>query len=387
MRQWRLTTGVVALGTMAAWAGWQYSNGSRSASSAPSVATEESVVPPNDTTGETLRFEHSDANGLGRASTPEPDDDYSAEDEEMIAEIADRQANFDELLKQPPMVVWQHWQTVFEQNDVSELALVNHALAQRLQQVGDETVYQAIRERLQQADLPNERKAWLVALLTEIATPAALDILLDAALNPSDAELHNTVLDGIRQMGDRRWDGRFHPELSPLLEEAWSQADHADAELLTTLALTMAKAGAPNGVEQLVAAIANSGKTMQEIQHGQDARAHAALNALVEVRNPDTILVLSRWFHSASFGETAFEASGRALAAMGLPEATKVLLEWAKHAPDNAAPLAGRWLGEVRDTESVQLLRDVVSRNEPFQSGVVKEKLAVGLIRVEPTLQ
>lgn len=388
MRQWRLTTAVVALGTMAAWAGWQYASGSRSASSAPSAATEQSVAAPNDATGETLRLQHSDNNGPGRASTPEFNDDYSAEDEEMIAGVGGRQAAYDQLLEQPPMAVWQHWQMLFEQNDVSELALANHALGRRLQQVGDETVYQAIRERLQQADLPNERKAWLVALLTEVATPAALDILLDAALNPSDAELRNTVLDGIRQMGDRRWDGRFHPELSALLEDAWSQADHADAELLTALALTMAKAGAANGVEQLVAAIANSGKSMQEIQHGQDARAHAALNALMEVRNPEAIPTLVKWFNSAySSDDTAFIASGDALAAMGLPEATKILLEWAKHTADNAAPLAGRWLGEVRDTESVQLLRDVVSRSEPFQSGVVKEKLAGALVRVEPTLQ
>lgn len=388
MRQGRLTTVALALGTMAAWAGWQYANGSRSASSGHSAATEQSVAAPNDAAGETLGPRHSDNNGPGRASTPEANDDYSAEDEEMIAGIGGRQAAYDQLLEQPPMEVWQHWQTLFEQNEVSELALINNALARRLQQVGDETVYQAIRERLQQADLPNERKAWLVALLTEVATPAALDILLAEALRGSDTELRKTMLDGIREMGDRRWEGRFHPELSPLLAEAWSQADHADAELLTALALSMAKAGAANGVEQLVAAIANSGKTMQEIQHGQDARAHAALNALREVRNPEAIPTLVKWFNSAySSDDTAFIASGDALAAMGLPEATKILLEWAKHVPDNAAALAGRWLGEVRDTGSVQLLRDVVSRNEPFQSGAVKEKLAGALIRVDPTRQ
>jgi hypothetical protein len=293
----------------------------------------------------------------------------------MIAGIGGRQAAYDQLLEQPPMEVWQHWQTLFEQNEVSELTLVNHALAQRLQQVEDQKVYEAINERLQQADLPNERKAWLVALLTEVATPAALDILLDAAINQSDAELRNTALDGIRQMGDRRWDGRFHPELSPALETTWSQAGAMDAGLLTALALTMAKLGAPSGVEQLMETVDGSGKALQDIDQEHDPRAYAAVSALEAIRNPDAIAVLAKWFQTFSLGETTFEASGEALAAMGLPEATKVLLKWAKQAPDDAASLAGKWLGEVRDTESAQLLHEAASQGETFRSEQVKQKL------------
>lgn len=326
----------VGFGIIAAWASWQYASGHRSVSSAPS-ATEPSAA-PSELPGGTSGPRYSENNGAGQASAPEPNGDYSAEDEEMIAGIGGRQAVFDQLLEQPPMEVWQHWQTL-EQNEVSELTLVNHALAQRLQQVGDEGVYQAIKERLQQTDLPNERKAWLVGLLTETATPAALDILLDTTINQSDADLRNSVLDGIGRMGDRRWDGRFHPELSPALEASWSQAGPMDAELLTTLALTMAKVGAPSGVEQLMEIVAQSGEALREIDQNQDPRAYAAVNALEAIRNPDAILVLSRWFHSASLGEGAFEASGRALAAMGLAEATKFLLGWARHAPDDAAPL------------------------------------------------
>jgi hypothetical protein len=63
---------------------------------------------------------------------------------------------------------------------------------------------------------------------------------------------------------------------------------------------------------------------------------------------------------------------------MGSPEATNVLLSWAKQAPDAGAPLVKTWFSDVSDEKSLNLLRAAISPSAgaTFISARVKESIA-----------
>ena len=59
-----------------------------------------------------------------------------------------------------------------------------------------------------------EIKAILLDLLAEIATTEALRQLLSLAEQGTNSPLYIQVLQALSRIGDNRWDGRFHTELS-----------------------------------------------------------------------------------------------------------------------------------------------------------------------------
>jgi hypothetical protein len=89
----------------------------------------------------------------------------------------------------------------------------------------------------------------------------------------------------------------------------------------------------------------------------------------------------------ADLEDVVFIASGDALAAIGRPEATEALLEWAKQAPREATPLVERWFRQIRDSVSLDSLHKDLLQNKPFRSEQIKEKLAVTLKEVEPVVE
>jgi len=62
---------------------------------------------------------------------------------------------------------------------------------------------------------------------------------------------------------------------------------------------------------------------------------------------------------------------------MGNVEATKILLEWARTAPDTAAAQSTQWLGTAasQDPDSSRFLLTELSQNDVFQSAQVKSGL------------
>lgn len=297
-----------------------------------------------------------------------------------------RQQHFDRLVEQPPDSLWSYWQQLLNDHQVTQLEMATYALAHKLRQAGNEGIYSSIAEVLREPSLSTDQKRWVVDLLTETATSEALKVVLNEAVNSQPSALQRLLLESILKMTNNRWDARFHPELSPVLEEVWNQRPD-DWELLLTVARGIANAGSERGATLLLRAVANSGPTVTEVEKGKNLPALAALQALKKIRNPEVVPILARELTHADLEDVVFIASGDALAAMGRPEATEALLEWAKQAPREATPLVRKWFRQVRDSVSLERLHKDLLQNKPFHSEQIKEKLAVTLKEIEPVVE
>jgi hypothetical protein len=199
----------------------------------------------------------------------------------------DGQQYYDDLLNESPETVWEQWKWLLRTNG-DELEITDLALSQVLQSKPSDQVYEDIRTMLNNSSFPLQQRASLVSLLARIATPESLDIILAAIQgNAVDTELRPSLLRGIETVGNYRWNGRFHIELSPALESAWKKS-LGDEELHSTLAFSIAALGAPNGVELL----------MTGLQQSLDVGEAYSLAALKRVRNPEALPVLTRWYDS-----------------------------------------------------------------------------------------
>jgi hypothetical protein len=297
-----------------------------------------------------------------------------------------RQQYFDRLVEQPPDSLWSYWQQLLNDQQMTQLEIATYALAYRLHQAGNEEIYSGIAQVLGESSLSIDQKRWVVDLLTETATPEALRVVLNEAVNSSPSALRRLLLESIVRVTNNRWDARFHSELSPVLEEVWNQQP-GDWESLLAVARGIANVGSKRGVTVLLRAVADSGPIITEIEKGENLPAVAALQALKKIRNPEGVPILARELTRADLEDVVFIASGDALAAMGRSEATEVLLEWAKQAPREAAPLVERWFRQVRDSVSLESLHKELLQSKPFRSERIKEKLAVTLKDIEPVVE
>ena len=203
----------------------------------------------------------------------------------------------------------------------------------------------------------NEFARWhLVETLGEAATPRALQALVDLLhFEDTPRDLESILLRQIARVGDIRWGGRFQEELAPLLEQEWSRAQ-AREPLLSVLSLALAKIGAPKSVELLLNEVLRGSRTIPEFEQRNDPRAWAAFDALEKIRNVRAIPVLERCLRQSSVGSMELVTSGRALAFMGQPGATSVLIQWAQGFPQDGSSLIDDWLSRMRDQTSVDLL-------------------------------
>ena len=297
-----------------------------------------------------------------------------------------RQQHFDRLVEQPPDALWSHWRQLLNDHQVTQLEMATYALAHKLRQAGSEEIYSNITEVLRESSLSTDQKRWVVDLLAETATSEALKVVLNEAVNSQPSALQGLLLEGILKMTNNRWDARFHPELSPVLEEIWNQRP-GDWELLVTVATGIANVGSERGATLLLRTVTNGRPTVTEVEKGKNLPALAALRALRKIRNPEVVPILAKELTHADLKDGVFIASGDALAAMGRPEATDALLEWAKQAPREATPLVKKWFRQIRDSVSLERLHKDLLQNKPFHSEQIKETLAVTLKEIEPVVE
>jgi hypothetical protein len=200
----------------------------------------------------------------------------------------EQQEYFDNLHDQSPEIVWEQWIWLLK-TDGDELNLTNTALAQVLQKNPSEQVYTDMHDMLNDSSLLLEQRASVVSLLAETATPASLNIILSALRdNATDTNLRQSLLGGIETIGDYRWDGRFHTELSPSLESAWLDLPH-DEELHSALGMSIANIGATSGVDLL----------MNDLQRSSYASGwDSSFKAIRTVRNPEALPVFTQWYES-----------------------------------------------------------------------------------------
>lgn len=228
------------------------------------------------------------------------------------------------------------------------------------------SVYGAIDLFLADPGLGYRAKFQLIEMLGRTATPEALSLLLQTAQDGTLPELQQLVLKMIRGTGQVQWGGRFHEELSPLLEEAWDSAGRTPG-LREAVAEALAGVGAASGLERLYTEALRGGPTLSTFAAQEDNLAWEVLDVFRRVRNPAAVPTLASRLGDQPLDNLELVLSGTALAAMGRPEATAALLGWAEGSNRHVGALLQPWFAEVRDPDSFALLERAVS--EPTRFG------------------
>lgn len=298
-----------------------------------------------------------------------------------LTRITVRQDYYNSLLQQQPITLWQQWIGLLEATDKNhQMAwmLIGYALPYRLQtSQNQELVYQQMADIVSHSDNSLKAREQTIQILGWTATVPALQILLDETFRHSpDSEIRLKLLYAIEQLADVRWDNRFHPELSGLLETAWQQVQYTDdMPLLLTIGVAIAKIGAPEGVELLFNSITNSQVDTPE----QPPQVIAALKALLEVRNPVLVPLLANNLTAYQPDNPIFLVSGEALATMGNLQATKHLFNWATSAPESMAALTNDWFSLIKDSPSGNWIVTQLEENRPFLNQQVKQGVINGI--------
>jgi hypothetical protein len=253
--------------------------------------------------------------------------------------------------------------------DPGQLDLAWRLLVPKLQtELGDADkaqVYTTIESLLLGAELEHGEKAQLVEMLGRTATPESVRLLIDLAQRNSLPELQPLIHLMIRDTGDFQWEGRFHEELSPILEQAWGPAEAARG-LREPLANAIAGVGARSGIELLYREALRGGETVAEFSSQQDNLAWHVMDVFQKIRNPAAVPLLADRLGEQPLDNLALGLSGSALAAMGRPEATSALLRWAEQSQRDVGQLAEPWFSEVRDPDSLALLEKAVAAPARF---------------------
>ena len=294
------------------------------------------------------------------------------------------------LPKQNAYELWDTWKKHLQQGTLQQIPIVNALLADRLRKQSEPEIYQDIDDILASMAYPIEVKALLLDLLSETAVPESLAELLKLAEAGPESPLYAFVLQAIANIGDNRWDGRFHEELSPPLETVWSNPKVADESYLSAVGTAIAEIGAPTGVTQLIKSVSgNSTKTSGPKQPAiepsltdqqasetlvgsmsvpvdeQDrTKQQIAFETLPDhVHNPNSTPVLADCLAKENVGTPTSDVCSLALAEINAPGATQVLVDHLQNAVDADPNHIKDVLNKIDDQQSLDIIAATPSLN------------------------
>ncbi len=187
--------------------------------------------------------------------------------------------------------LWRRWLRLVERQLYQQIPIANALLAEGLRSGSGAEIYQEIAGLLRDAGLSYAVRAQLVDLLGEIATPEALALLLEVAGQGMESPMYAPALNSISHIGENRWGGRFHEELSPLLEEAWKAADDQDRPYLVAVTRAIVGIGAPSGIGLMLDTLAGKSSEPASSDTGRSKRL-AAFTETPKVVNPAAVPVM-----------------------------------------------------------------------------------------------
>ncbi len=271
-----------------------------------------------------------------------------------------------------PMQMWQTWASGLIRGDYHAAPIISAHLSDSMHQHPDPQVYHKIRQLLTQTDIPDSHKAMTLDLLSELSTPESLTLLIDLAEQSGDSPLLFFVLQAISRIGENRWEGRFHEELSPVLEKAWSNPKMNNKAFLSAIGRGLSTVGAPKGVESLLSSLLDSDEaTTNELNR---IKQEVALTVIPEITNPNAIEVLSPIMEQAELDTAALEIAGSALANISTPQATEKLIDWATNTSAEGARVLETWLLKINDSASIEMLSNAQSLD--YQSSEIQTVVA-----------
>lgn len=275
------------------------------------------------------------------------------------------------LKNQNAAQLWSSWKKLLQQSELQQIPIVNALLAGRIRKDPNPWIYDDIHSFLLNPDFAFENKALLLDLLTEIATPESLNELLELSELGSDSKLYAFVLQAISRIGNNRWDGRFHEELSPALEAAWSNPYFTDEPLLNAVGTAIAEVGAPQGVDLILESIAGTdmNNSSVEINRSRQPIAYSLSN---KVHNPSATKGLTDCINQADPRSPSSEFCLEALAGIDTPTATTAILNHAEKAPDESARQITDAMNKIQNDEALKLLTEAPN-NRKFQSPQIQQ--------------
>lgn len=252
--------------------------------------------------------------------------------------------------QQTALPLWLSFERLLNEAELQQIPILSSQMAEKLRKNSEPQIYQRVNSLLAEPNISLEIKAILLDLLAEIATPDSLEQLIDLAKQNKQSSLHILVLQALSRIGDNRWDGEFHEELSPLLVAAWTNPETTDPAFLGAVGKAIATVGAPKGIDELLQTV-SGGTKGTEPEDVNRVKQAVAFTVIPQVRNADSIDVLSTWLNQEPLGTPAFEVSGNALAKIGSAQAIQEIIVWAKNAPKEGVRNLADWLSKI-DYES-----------------------------------
>ena len=271
---------------------------------------------------------------------------------------------YDALTKKSTSELWNAFRS--EERGTEKMFFIESFLSEKLNAERESEVYNKISKVLADSKESLETKENLLVILGGAESLQALKILLDFRKVASDASLKESAATAIGKMGNSRYTGDFVEELSPLLEETWRNSE--DITFFPTLASTLARVGAPSGVELLISDVRKIGNTIQYLEQWKNSTERfekndienvkilSAAAALTKISNTHALSTLERGLGNQSPDNFELFISGAIMMNMGRPEATQAVLDWAYQREDNVSSLISLWFPEVRDLASLRVL-------------------------------
>jgi hypothetical protein len=220
-------------------------------------------------------------------------------------------------------------------------------------------------------DAKGPLSSYIARILGEVATTGSLNLLVESAKTAGSNENKQAILTAMATIGE--WTEPHHSteSMASILQAYMETLSIDDMEALTAVSRGLATLGSPTGVERVLALI----KRLPANDRSLTEHRQALADTLKEVRNPEAVPVLAKALVDGAANAETAEVAGDALAAMGQPEATAALIDWAAVSQSSTtADTVVRWLAAVRDPKSLELLLGVSIRQD-FHNAALQARL------------
>ncbi len=287
--------------------------------------------------------------------------------------------DYDALVALKTEQLWQDWLAVItddaKANQREQFAV---ALGIKLRDSDNTGLYADIEQRVLNINSSKLERARLAKLLAEVATPAALEILTNALLNPDCSAIQTALSNAILTVADSLPEQPRRADLSTVLETAWT-IPKQNQHQLNTLALALAKLGTPRGVELLLMAVDKTGTFMPSTKKKSlsytEQQAKAAFMAMDEIINPDSEKMLSSAFMNHRATEAVFIAAGNGLVNLGSEDAAQRVLQRLNELPDNTLSVGQHWLSSLSGKIDKTALRRMNKAVGMPRQGILRQQM------------
>ena len=234
-----------------------------------------------------------------------------------------------------------------------------------------------LREFAINASNPRLERIEVIAVLSNAATRESLELLIDLSTNIADPDVRRITSESVGRVGALHGDGNT---LSSSLERVWRES--SDNAMLVNVASSLAKIGAPSGIELLLASALKS--------DGRDNRLTAAQSALQEVYLPSAVPALASRLANQRSTSAPAKLVAPILANIGDGTAATAVVSWLQGQTEDASPLIQDLV--VQRTRTEQMLaawNAALAPAVPFRNEQNREAIraALAVYRAGHTLQ